>query len=49
MNGKYLKVSSPKCGIYLGLDAQHYAFSCLNFTCQSTPVMSRKIFHVKSF
>ena len=42
-------VSSPICGIYLGLDAQHYAFSCLNFSYQGTPVMSRKIFHAKSF
>ena len=42
-------VSSPKCGLYFSLDAQHYAFSCLNFSYQRTPVMSKKIFHAKSF
>ena len=35
--------------IYLGLDTQNYAFTYLNFSNQSTPVMSRRIFHAKSF
>jgi len=42
-------VSNPICGIYLGLDTQNYAFTFLNFSNQSSPVMSRKIFHGKIF
>ena len=42
-------VSSPICGTYLGLDTQNHAFTFLNFSNQSTPVMSRRTFHAKGF
>ena len=42
-------VNSPKCRVYFSLDAQHYAFSCLSFSYQSTPVMSKKIVHAERF
>ena len=42
-------VSSPICGIYLDLDKQNCAVTFLNLSNQSTPVMSRRIFHAKIF
>ena len=49
IDGKYMIECSHICGIYLGLDTQQYAFSCLNFSYQSIPVLSKRFFMQKVF